>query len=204
MKHCLRLLVAVSALALLAVPAAVSAGDETAPPAATAASDNLPSPKGEKQIALRQAGLEMKVNGTLAANTKVGQVAKGQYVELAREGEDAIWTVLAEFGTQQATHTHGTLGVISHAGTAGPLHNQIPKPDRSKDNTTIWSANFDRQHFLDLLFKEGPGVVSMRQFYIEQSANRYAVNGDVTDWVQVPFNEAAYGSNYCGSIVCSR
>ena len=49
-----------------------------------------------------------------------------------------------------------------------------------------------------------PGAVSMRNFYIELSSNRYAVNGEVTDWVQVPFNEANYGANYCGSIVCSR
>ena len=42
----------------------------------------------------------------------------------------------------------------------------------------------------------------MRNFYIEQSSNRYTVNGEVTDWVQVPYNEAAYGTNYCGGIVC--
>ena len=41
---------------------------------------------------------------------------------------------------------------------------------------------------LDLLFDERPGEISMRNFYIEQSQNRYAVNGDVTDWVQVPGN----------------
>ena len=44
----------------------------------------------------------------------------------------------------------------------------------------------------------------MRNFYIELSANRYTVNGDVTDWVRVPFNEANYGANYCGDIVCAR
>ena len=44
----------------------------------------------------------------------------------------------------------------------------------------------------------------MRNFYIENSSNRYAVDGDVTDWVDVPFNEANYGANYCGSIVCAR
>ena len=43
----------------------------------------------------------------------------------------------------------------------------------------------------------------MRNFYIEQSSNRYTVNGDVTNWVQVPFNEARYGTNLCGGIVCS-
>ena len=34
----------------------------------------------------------------------------------------------------------------------------------------------------------------MRNFYIEQSSNRYTVNGDVKDWVSVPFNEADYGA----------
>ena len=44
----------------------------------------------------------------------------------------------------------------------------------------------------------------MRNFYIENSSGKYAVNGTVEDWVKLPFNEAAYGSNYCGSIVCGR
>ena len=55
-----------------------------------------------------------------------------------------------------------------------------------------------------MLFSEAPGAVSMRNFYIEQSSNRYTVNGVVEDRVQVPFNEANYGSNYCGGIVCAR
>ena len=42
----------------------------------------------------------------------------------------------------------------------------------------------------------------MRNFYIENSSGAYAVKGTVEDWVQLPNNEAAYGSNYCGGIVC--
>jgi len=204
MRKGMRLLGALAVCAVIVVPSALSASEPGRTATASAVSDYLPSPQGEKQSALRQAGLEQKLAGKISANTKVAKVAKGQYVELAREGEDSIWTVVGEFGTQQATHNHGALGNISHGGTPGPLHNQIPKPDRAVDNTTIWTADFSRQHYLDLLFDEGPGVNSMRQFYIEQSSNRYAVNGDVTDWVGVPFNEAAYGSNYCGSIVCVR
>ncbi len=60
-----------------------------------------------------------------------------------------------------------------------------------------------KAYFENLLFSEAPGAVSMRNFYIEQSSNRYTVNGEVTDWVKVPFNEANYGSNYCGGIVCA-
>ena len=44
----------------------------------------------------------------------------------------------------------------------------------------------------------------MANWYLEQSSGRYSVDGYVSDWVQVPYNEAAYGSNYCGSIVCTR
>jgi immune inhibitor A len=35
----------------------------------------------------------------------------------------------------------------------------------------------------------------MRNFYIEQSANRYTVHGDVTDWIMVPGNAVDYDDN---------
>ena len=157
--------------------------------------DNLPNPLAEKQAALRATALAMQAKGQIPQGAKVGQVAKGQYVELAREGEDSIFTIVGQFGTQ----TNSTLG-----GTPGPVRNQIPQPDRTTDNTTIWAPDFSKSYYEDLLFSEKPGDSSMRNFYIENSSGRYAVNGDVTDWVQVPFNEANYGSNYCGDIVCAR
>src|SRR5262245_25522239 len=204
MSNVLRAIVAACAVALLALPGAMGASNGSGPASTDVQhfSDDITNKLRDKQDALREQGLQMKLAGKVSG--KIAKVAKGQYVELAREGEDSIWTVLAEFGTQQATHNHGALGTINHGGTPGPLHNQIPQPNRANDNTTIWTSNFDRAHYLDELFDDRPGEISMRNFYKEQSQNRYAVNGDVTDWVQVPFNEAAYGSNYCGSIVCTR
>jgi immune inhibitor A len=114
---------------------------------------------------------------------------------LARQGEDSIWTVVGQFGNSISP----TFG-----GTAGPQRNQIPQPDRSVDNSTIWTPDFSQPYYQNLLFSDAPGAVSMRNFYIEQSSNRYTVNGTVEDWVNVPFNEAYYGSNYCGGIVCAR
>jgi immune inhibitor A len=154
--------------------------------------DDRRHPLGDKQRALRQKALQQRIKGL--APGKVHQVARGQYVELAREGEDQIWTVLGEFGTQ----IHASYG-----GTPGPLHNTIPAPDRSVDNTTIWRPDFNRAHYEQTLFSEAPGAISMRNFYIELSANRYTVDGEVTDWGRVAHNEARYGSNYCGSIVCA-
>ena len=43
----------------------------------------------------------------------------------------------------------------------------------------------------------------MAKYYETQSSGRYSVDGDVTEWVKVPFNEARYGRNYCGGIVCN-
>ncbi|WP_156104037.1 immune inhibitor A domain-containing protein [Shewanella mangrovi] len=157
--------------------------------------DDLPNPLEQQRRQLRQQALTEQLSKKQKAK-KIHQVAKGQFVELAREGEDRIWTVIAEFGDAQSPY-----GVLQ-SEQPGPLHNQISEPDRSVNNTTIWKPDFSQAHFQDLLFSEAPGAISMRNFYIELSSNRYTVNGDVTDWVQVPYRAAHYGRDYCGSTVC--
>jgi len=132
--------------------------------------DDRPDPLTTNQRAMRQKALKAKLHGK--AHGKTHAVARGQYVELERTGEDPVWTVLGEF--------------------ADFSHNSIVEPDRSVDNSTIWMSDFRRDYYLDRLFAEGPGVNSMRNFYIEQSSNRYAVHGDVTDWVALPGNACDY------------
>jgi len=187
--------VCLSAALAMTWPAAAQpvAPEDLPAPAVGSRSDNPRHPLGDRQAALKKRALQSKLNGKAAG--KVVRVAKGQYVELAREGEDSILTIVAEFG-DQINATYG--------GTVGPRRNQIPQPDRSVDNTTIWTPDFSKSYYENLLFNGAPGAISMRNFYIEQSSNRYTINGDVTDWVQVPFNEANYGANYCGGIVCAR
>ena len=141
--------------------------------------DNLSHPLGEQQAALRQMALDAKLNGK--AHGRTHEVARGQFVELERTGEDSIWTVLGEFSDL--------------------AHNEIPQPDRSVDNTTIWAPDFSRDHYMDLLFSEAAGFSSMRNFYIELSSNLYTVNGDVTNWVTVPGNAASYNDDLGGDAV---
>lgn len=155
--------------------------------------DNLQHPLGKQQWGLRQMALQQRLQGVEADNG-IMRLGVGRYVELEREDEDSIWTVLGEFGDQ--VHP-------SYGGDPGPLHNTIAQPDRNFDNTTIWEPDFSQDYYLDLLFSEAPGATTMRNWYIEQSSGRYAVNGDVTDWVQVPYNTARYGNNACGSSVCA-
>ncbi|MDF2179704.1 immune inhibitor A [Aliiglaciecola sp. CAU 1673] len=157
--------------------------------------DDLPHPLEEKRRAKRQEALK-QVIAQGKAKGKVHQVAKGQFVELEREGEESIWTVLGEFGQLDSP-----FGILQ-GGLPGPMHNKIPEPDRNVDNSTIWVEDFSKAHYEELLFSEAPGAISMRNFYIELSANRYTVNGEITDWVQVPYRAAHYGRDYCGGIVC--
>lgn len=137
--------------------------------------DNLPDPLTTRQLELKQKALEAKLNGKGNAHGKVSEVARGQYVELAREGEGALWTLLGEF--------------------ADLSHNTLPEPDRSVDNTSIWVPDFSRNYYMNMLFNDAPGANSMHNFYIEQSSNRYTVHGDVTDWVLVPGSMADYDDN---------
>lgn len=204
-----RRFVITAAAATMAIAGATTAGTGQAAPAQIpdalmvgGDTDNLPNPLAEEMSARRTEALTQKLDsiaaGKQSADGPVAEVAKGQFVELEREGEDPIWTVLGEFGDLESP-----FGILQ-GGAPGPQHNQIPEPDRSVDNTTIWEPDFSEPYYEELLFSEEPGAVSMRNFYIEQSSNRYAVNGDVTDWAQVPYRAAHYGRDYCGSIVCAQ
>ncbi len=131
---------------------------------------------------------------------------KGQYVKLSNEGSDRIFVVLAEFGdTRHPSYCDSTAAgscAFPSDGSAqkydGPQHNQIPKPDRKVDNSTLWQGDYDQAHYEDMYFNR------MASYYERQSSGRYTVNGDVTEWVRVPFNEARYGRDYCGGIVCNN
>ncbi|MGB7817998.1 MAG: immune inhibitor A domain-containing protein [Ornithinibacter sp.] len=204
-----RLIAGVAGAAVVALPGFIVASPATAAPTAAPLpnpkgteknSDNLQSPLSKKQGAEIARAQEMVLKGeaTPKGKNKVVKIAPGQYVELAREDEDSIFTVLSEFGTQESPY-----GILQ-GGQPGPLHNTIPEPDRTKDNSTIWEPDFSEGYYEDLLFSEKAGDISMRNYYLEQSSGEYTVNGDVTDWVQVPYRAKHYGSNYCGGIVCAQ
>ncbi|HZI97201.1 MAG TPA: immune inhibitor A domain-containing protein [Actinomycetales bacterium] len=137
-----------------------------------------------------------------------------QYVELERESTDKIFTIITEFGNRRHADfpdkdiNPDTEGPATYEG---PLHNQIPEPDRSVDNSTNWQADYDRAHYEEIYFGEGESSVAS---YMEtQSSGRYSVEGTVSDWVKVPFNEARYGRstdvydvdpNVCAGAVCEN
>jgi immune inhibitor A len=163
---------------------------------------DLDGPLSKTQDAQRREALDQVISGKSQVKDRDGsrvvqlKSKKGdsKYVELGREKTDRIFTILVEFGDQTDPR---------YGGTAGPLHNQIAKPDRTKDNSTAWQADYNQKHFQDLYFGTGKNTESLKKYYEKQSSGRYSVDGEVTDWVKVPYNEARYGNNACGSTTCS-
>ncbi|MCB4209130.1 immune inhibitor A domain-containing protein [Arthrobacter sp. UM1] len=181
---------AATALALLAasIPTTASASpaqDDGAPVApsqapqpqaqATQRQDNLPGPFTEKQQQLRLKAQEKVRRGHAKPNAKgVVKVDSKNFVETSTPRSDKIFTILSEFG-----------------GT-GPKHNQIPKPDRAKDNSTLWTEDFSPAYYGNLF--NGPSN-SMKDYYEKQSNGVYSVTNQVENWVTVPGSAATYGAN---------
>jgi immune inhibitor A len=171
-------------------------------PDKTTRSHDLKGPLSDTRAAQREEALKQVISGNASVKKKDGsnvvqlKSKKGdaKYVELGREKTDKIFTILVEFGNQVDSR---------YGGTPGPLHNEIAKPNRKTDNSTAWQEDYDQEHFQDLYFGSGKGVNSVKTYYEKQSSGRYSVDGEVSDWVKVPYNEARYGSNKCDPDNCA-
>ncbi|MFJ8544514.1 immune inhibitor A domain-containing protein [Streptomyces sp. NPDC093586] len=171
-------------------------------PAKGMKSHDLDGPLSKTQEAQREEALKQVISGQASVKNRDGSKVvelksrKGdsKYVELGREKTDKIFTILVEFGDKVDSR---------YGGTPGPLHNQIAKPNRKTDNSTAWKEDYDQQHYQDLYFGTGKGVNSLKTYYEKQSSGRYSVDGEVSDWVKIPYNEARYGSNKCDPDNCA-
>ncbi|WP_030760957.1 immune inhibitor A domain-containing protein [Streptomyces griseus] len=181
---------------------------------------DLDGPFSKQQAQQRKAALEQVLKGEAKVEnrggSKVVKLDAKKYVELGREKTDKIFTILVEFGDQVDNTTlvdrkddDTTELKPKFGGTPGPLHNAIAKPDRAVDNSTEWKADYNQQHFQDMYFGTGKDAKgqpkhSLKTYYERTSSGRYSVDGAVSDWVKVPYNEARYGSNYCGQTNCAN
>ncbi|MEU2159451.1 immune inhibitor A domain-containing protein, partial [Streptomyces sp. NPDC019396] len=181
---------------------------------------DLEGPFSKQQEQERKAALERVLSGQSTVQkrgqSQVVKLGKKKYVELGREKTDKIFTILVEFGDKVDDTTMfdpdgdgPKPAVKKYGGTVGPLHNKIAQPDRKVDNSTAWQKDYNQAHFQDLYFgkgkdKKGNAKHSLKTYYERTSSGRYSVEGTVSDWVKVEYNEARYGSNYCGQSNCSN
>ena len=178
--------------------AAAAAPSAPAPAAAEPAAvdrvrgDEQPNPYEDKRRALREQALNLVLNGQArpekrGASTVVrldgasgpSRTTGGRFVELRREKVDKVFVVLAEFGNERHPDFPDIDTDPATPGPVvfdGPMHNAIPEPDRSVDNSTIWQPDYDRAHFEQLYFARGRGWSRSRSTTDRQSSGRYTVD----------------------------
>ena len=156
----------------------------------SARQDNLPNPFADKRRAAKLRALAAVTSGESQAEQRgrsIGAVVDGEFVEQGVIGEDEIFVVTTEFGDEI---------LEPFGGEPGPLHNQIEEPDRENDNSTIWQADYSREHYVEIYSEtEDDAFPSLANFLEEQSNDKYTVSAQVSDWVQLEYNEARYGAN---------
>jgi immune inhibitor A len=197
---------ALLAASINAVPAA--AGPRPVSPGSNesvgvAREDNLGGPKDDKRTALRKEAIAAVIAGKATPvqrnGSEVVHLAGKGWVELKQQADktDPIFTILAQFGDQLDPSTFDPEDET--AGKAlGPQHNQIAEPQRTDpsapdyDNSTTWRSDYNQGSYQSLITGK---TDSMADFFYKESGGRYSVTGDVTDWVQLQYNEAHYGSN---------
>ncbi len=186
------------ALAAAVIPGATaSASPAVQPPTPDQQSahkaDDRPDALEAKRRDEKETATDLVVNGKATVQSRGGgskavKVAPGRWVEYGAQSQAELLSFLVDFGDKADPRYP--------SATAGPVHDAIPQPDRSEDNSTYWKPSFDRRHYLDMFFNGMPeqNGESFHGVYKEMSSGRFDVEGDVSDWVTVPYDEASYGT----------
>jgi immune inhibitor A len=150
--------------------------------------DNRPGPLTKQQNRLKTKALTMLQNGSAKLKAQPGggstvELSDGTAVEFPTDKQEKIFTILSEFGTQGS----GKLGTVP-----GPLHNDIPEPDRDVNNSTAWVDDFNQAHYEEMF---NGGGDSFADYYSQLSGGQYTALNTVEDWVKVPGNASTYGDN---------
>ena len=85
-------------------------------------------------------------------------------------------------------------------------YNDVKHNSITPEESDMYYENYDKQHYQDMLFGDngytgpnGENLISLKQFYNEQSGGTLNINGTVTDWYSVSKNAAYYGESSGGS-----
>ncbi|MEQ6376874.1 immune inhibitor A [Bacillaceae bacterium S4-13-56] len=143
--------------------------------------DKLP---GEQIGNLKDAGLEKNNNGLQQGKgNKLGQT-KGEVSSIdeeAYDGEvrkDKVLVLAIDFPNYE-------------------------KSSITPEETDMWYEDYTHEHFQNMIFGEdgyegpnGENLVSMKQFYEQQSGGSYTVDGNVAGWYTANHPAEYYGGNY--------
>ena len=190
-------------LSTAVVPITASAAppaDDVPQQAAPAKEDNRPDALAEKQTEKRQRAVDLVASGEAKVETrgagkhksKVVEIAPDEYVEYGVEETAQLFSILVDFGDEVDDRYPDA--------PAGPGSNEIPEP-AADDNSTYWEPDFSREHYQEMFFTglEDQNGESFAGVYDEMSSGRFDLQGDVSDWVTVPYSTASYGTTESGT-----
>lgn len=171
------------------------------------AGDDRPLPVEQRRRELRDAAVLGLLAGDLtpAADTSVVQVpgrttsaGSGRplptsYAQTAHVGTDQVLALLVDLGS----------GDAGDATWNGPVHGDLPAPDRRRDEVSVdvsaAAGGTEPDRYDRLLFGADGSLAS---YLDEQSGGRFTVEGDVHGWLRVPGNAATYGRATCAAATC--
>ncbi|WP_052352910.1 immune inhibitor A domain-containing protein [Neobacillus dielmonensis] len=154
---------------------------------------NAATGKSENEFAKKQAELKAKVKAEMDSNgikagkgNKLGQAKQNTVGPVQKEGwdgqerKDEVLVLLIDFP-------------------------DLPHGQLSKDETDMYYSGSDaysHQHYQDMIFGDngyvgpnGKTLISMKQFYEQQSGGSYTVDGEVAGWYTAKNSAAYYGAH---------
>ena len=187
--------------------------------------DDLPNPEEDKRRELREAAIKQVLAGkragpgiATAARSSGWARRRPRRAPPPRTSTSSSRarrpTRSSSCWPSSATSARPTTRTRTPTGTSrgrprstGRCTTRSRRPTGRKDNKTIWQPDYNADHYRQLYFGTGDGVESLKTYYERQSSGRYSVDGEVTDWVKVRYNEARYGRSDgypCPTNVCSN
>ena len=171
------------------VPATATPPADARPPAAAEKADDRPDALEAERRELNQRAAELVVSGDR-------EVAGPRRLQGRRGRPRPVGAVRPAV---QRQHLHHPRRVRRPEGPAVPdgsgrarSTTRSRQPDRAVDNTHLLDRGLQPRSTSWTCSSPRTGE-SFKDVYEELSSGRYTVDGDVTDWVKVPYNEASYG-----------
>ena len=187
--------------------------------------DDLPEPDEEKRRELREAAIKQVIAGDAkvrAARGQQGGQARQDARAAGRAGRGPVRRARAREDGQDLRRA-GRVRRRAAAELPGPGHQpghpgsgDLQRPAAQQDPGARPHARTTRRsgsrtttatHYRAAVLRHGADDESLKTYYERQSSGRYSVDGQVTDWVKVRYNEARYGRSNgypCPSNVCSN
>ncbi|HEU4962725.1 MAG TPA: immune inhibitor A domain-containing protein [Bacilli bacterium] len=153
----------------------------------------------EKTAAMNQY-LQKRAQSSEFISEKSSFKAEAAKVKASAKGATSSKTVAPATAQQWDGGTKTDKILVIMAEYSDFEHNSI---DQSE--TDMYYHDYAHQHYQDMLFNKngytgpnGEHLMSMAQYYLQQSGGSYTVSGDVVGWVKVPHTAAYYGGNVGG------